>query len=276
MRFYPKTHVYSQAGVTLFLSILVLSAITAIAFSVAAVTFVEVATSGDVQRTEPSYYSDQGITEEAIYSLKRRVNGPDGVPTPVPAPPSPLYFGLKTVPCAPDFVQYTSPSPSIQSFTKLCGIATQYNIEVRILPSASSYGNARRFYLYDPTNYGIGGGGYGSVSIVNVSPNTNVTVRAYLCRLDEECNAGSPSVDIPANSSHEFPGLQGDTFSYELAIMNLSISQTGAAQDAYVKIQTYDTNGIGKGLPYLNKEAVEIQSTRSGITRRVQVLVPTQ
>ncbi len=62
-----------QAGVTLLLAILVMSAVTAIAFSVATIVLVEIRASGDVLRTEPALYTVQGVTEQAFYSFKRFV-----------------------------------------------------------------------------------------------------------------------------------------------------------------------------------------------------------
>ncbi len=62
-----------QAGVTLLLAILVLSAITAIAFSLATIVFIEIRASSDLQRTEPALYATQSVIEEAILKVKRGV-----------------------------------------------------------------------------------------------------------------------------------------------------------------------------------------------------------
>ena len=253
-------------GVTLFLSILVLAAITAVAFSLASVTLVEIQTSGDVERTEPSYYADQGITEEAIYSLKRKVSSVQGAPN----------LGTN---CATTFVSYTGPDPSIAGETKICDIMASYNIEVRILTSANTYATARRFYLYNPANFGLGAGGYGNVSVTNTSK-TNTTIHVYICKLINDCSTtgiweASSNVDITPGNGRVFilNGTASDG-SYELAITNKSVATP--PDDAFAQIISYDTNNVGKGLPYLNKKAIQIQSTKSGLTRKVEVLIPTQ
>src|SRR3989338_7787337 len=63
----------AQAGVTLLLALLVLSAILAIRFSLATILLTEVKSSGDLIRTEPAFYAAEGITEEALYKIKRQV-----------------------------------------------------------------------------------------------------------------------------------------------------------------------------------------------------------
>ncbi len=57
----------NQQGVSLLLTILVLSAISAIAFSLAAIVLVEIRASGDLIRTEPALYAVQGLTEQAFF-----------------------------------------------------------------------------------------------------------------------------------------------------------------------------------------------------------------
>ncbi len=56
------------------LAVLVLAGITAIAFSVAAIVFVEIRASGDLLRTEPALYAVQSVTEEALYSSTRNID----------------------------------------------------------------------------------------------------------------------------------------------------------------------------------------------------------
>lgn len=275
MRLYPRKSERS-GGVTLFLSVLVLSSIVAVAFSVATVTLVEVQTAGDVLRTEPSYYADLGITEEAIFILKRQVGTP-------PAP----SLGSN---CAPSYTGYTGPNPLVANQVKICDVATSHNIEARVLSSASSYGSARRFYLYNPANLapdsnGYMPSGYGSVALTNTSgqTGTNVTLHVYMCRLDDDCIVSGSWVvnqDLVANSTLlinniNFGAFDGSKYSYELAFTNNS-GGTLNPLDGFIQIVTLDTSSNPKGLPYLNKKAVTIQSSKSGLTRRVEVLIPTQ
>lgn len=70
-----------QQGITLLLALLVLSAISAIAFSLAAIVLVEIRASGDVLRTEPALYAVQGLTEQAFfkYATGAAVNYPSSI-----------------------------------------------------------------------------------------------------------------------------------------------------------------------------------------------------
>lgn len=259
-----------QSGVTLLLSMLVLSSIASVAFSLAAVTFIEVRTSGDVQRTEPVYYSDQGIAEEAIFALKRDV--------------STVNFGSN---CDTNFISYPAPDPSITSETKICNISAQSSVEVIIPASASSYAASRRFYLFDPSNGGTGPGGYSRITITNTSK-YNVPIRVYICRLDRECTspgagtepwvAAGDDIAQGASRTYQTPVIDGDSYSYEVSIINLTtVNLPQVPQDLFAKIDTFAADGVTpKGLPYLNKQAVQIQSTKASLTRRVEVLIPTQ
>ncbi len=64
----------NQEGVSLMLAVLVLSAITAISFSLAAIIFIEIRSSGDAVRTEPTLYAAFAVTEEALFQYKRFIN----------------------------------------------------------------------------------------------------------------------------------------------------------------------------------------------------------
>ncbi len=259
-----------EQGVTLLLSILVLSSITSVAFSLAAVTLIEVRTSGDVLRTEPVYYSDQGIAEEAVYLLKRKAAAD-------------ATFGSD---CSPVFKPYsTPPDPSVVTGTKICGISADKSLKVRIPPSATTYQSAKKFYLFNPgaakNNQYPGPSNYGIINITNISQ-FNDSVQVYICRLDQECAApGTYSWSVPGDvlvkgEKGEYGAgfIDGNNYSYEVSILNLSPALT--PHDLFVQIDTFDINGVPQGLPYLNKKAVQIQSTRAGLTRRIEVQVPTQ
>lgn len=256
----------SQAGVTLLLSVMMLASISAVAFSLAAVTLIEVRTSGDVQRTEPIFYSDQGIAEDAVYVLKRKVSG--------------ISFGTD---CATSFATYSDrPDTSITSQTKICQVADG-TVIVRIPASAIDYASAKRLYMFDPANYGTGAGSYDDLVIKNVSTE-NYSVRVFVCKLTEECEApayGSATWvvdgrtglnDIAQNATKDFSSVINTSDSYEISIINLS----GQPKDLYIEVTTRKAGGVLYGLPYLNKKKVQIQSTKSGLTRRVEVLIPTQ
>lgn len=269
----------NQAGVTLLLSILLLASISAVAFSLAAVSFVEVRTSGDVQRTEPIFYSDQGIAEEAVFGQKRQAS-PAGTQT----APTALYFGTD---CATNYVPYIGPSTVVTSEVKICSRAPGL-VRVRIPASSKDYPSAKRFYLFDPSNSGLGPGGYDGLKITNASSGS-ASVRVFICRIDQECKSPAAGTsdwivdgstgfnDIaPGSGAKDYSSVIDTNFSYEVSIINLSTSGGASPQDLYIDIETRNGAGALYGLPYLNKKAIDIHSTRTGLSRQVEVLVPTQ
>jgi hypothetical protein len=65
---FPK---HDQRGVTLLLAILILSAITAIVFSMAAIALNEVKTSADLAKTEPVIKAAEGSAEDSLFKMIR-------------------------------------------------------------------------------------------------------------------------------------------------------------------------------------------------------------
>ncbi len=266
MTFQASKNLYkNQEGVTLLLSILLLAAITSISFSLAAVGFAEVATSDDLAHTEPILYSSLGVAEEATYGMKR------------------VETTIKTnlgTNCAPDFVSYAStPLTTIASQTKLCNINASNDIEVSVPPN--NYNTAVRLYIYDPTppNSGTENSGYTNIQFKKNTNNFGI-VKVYMCRLDTDCaDPTPPSNQIsgwsPAGDSLLYNVLNSYSLqnqstapkccSYEVVLVN-----SGVAKDI-VEVITQP-----KGLPYLNKTAIEIQSSFGRLIRRLKVLVPTQ
>lgn len=245
----------SQSGVTLLLSVLLLSAITTIAFSLAAVGFSELATSDDLARTEPIFYHSLGIAEEATFGMKRQESS---------------VLSRLGSECASSFTAYVIETSPIASKAKYCNVNQDTSIEVAVPKNTGS--SAVRVYAYDP-NTGGSGSQYTTVRIRKTSDNGGV-VELFVCKLTEECSdlsqypstplqnwdiggtvlyAGDPATSIPP----EHP--------YEIVLLN----RTGPKE--YVEIVT-----APMGLPYLNKQAIEIQSEYGRLIRRLRVLVPTQ
>lgn len=252
----------SQSGITMLLSIILLAAITTISFSLSSITLIEVRTSADVQRTEPSLYNDQGIVEEAIFAVKRRAT------TSAPAPKN-MYFGEN---CDTNFVPYYGPVDAISSEVKICDIDPKRDIIVRIPPTALSYLTGKRFYLYDPANYGYGAGGYNGLKVKNTGA---INLSLYLCPLDHDCVAegggwiagADGQASIGPGEEKDFSGAISPNSSYELVIQK---TQSGTV-DGYAEVITQP-----KGLPYLSKKAVDIRSTFSGLSRILRTLIPTR
>ncbi len=249
-----------QQGVTLLLSILLLAAITTIAFSLAVVGFAEISTSDDLARTEPVLYYSLGVAEEATYGMKR------GEAT--------LKASLGSE-CASSFVAYHIQTPDLMSTqTKVCNISpSSGGIGVtEITVPVNTYSSAPRVYVYDPATNSTDISGYTSIVFKKTSNNLGV-VRVYLCPLSANC--GDPT--SPSNQTAGWLNPSGtlldyntpssaitDGKPYEIVFVN-----SGSAKE-YVEITT-----APKGLPYLNKESVEIQSAYGRLIRRIRVLVPT-
>ena len=245
----------NQAGVTLLLSVLLLSAITTIAFSLAAVSFAEIATSDDLARTEPIFYHSLGIAEEATYGMKR------GEPT--------MRARLGSE-CSTSFTNFVVEASAITSKTKLCNLSPDTTIEVAVAQNTAA--TAVRVYSYDPANGGGGASGYTTLRFKKTT-NNGGTVRLYMCRLSEECSdltdAGAPITGwnyaariLDYNDSVSAPDPSQP---YEIVLTNT----TGPKE--YIEITT-----APKGLPYLNKESIEVQSEYGRLIRRLRVLVPAQ
>lgn len=260
----------NEKGVTLLLSVLLLSAITAVAFSVSTLTLIETRTSNDVARTDISYYHDQGLAEDAIFVFKRQISS------------SKTNYGtlVSGQSCSNYSTTVQGPSyPSVTNKTRRCLFNTEHIIKESLPTSASSYADAKKFFLYDPSQLtpGSQNSGFAEVRIDNLGA---ASITVYLCRLDTICDetlggfsAGTPTT-IGGGSARVLTLITAEPNrdSYELAIKNNSLAQAGEVQ-----LTTYGPDSTTpKGLPYLNKEGLEIEATRGSLTRRVQVLVPTQ
>lgn len=266
-----------QSGITLLLSMLLLAAITTITFSLAAVGYAELATSTDLLHTEPILYASIGAAEEATFGLKRNE------PT--------LVASLGTN-CDPDFSLFSFSllsglQSTITNQTKLCNVNPNNDIEVEVPVTAntpSGYALARRLYLYDPSKNTVGDSLYTNITFRKTSSSIASDIKMYICQLDVDCVGPWPgtgnwyqanttlsyNVDVPvALTSDAVTGC----CSYEVILMNVG------TQPGYVEvITTGKTNGVDgpKGLPYLNKKSVEIQSSAGRLIRRLRVLVPVQ
>lgn len=263
----------SQAGITLLLSMLLLAAITTIAFSLAAVGFAEIATSTDLVRTEPILYSSIGAAEEATFGLKRNE--------------STLISALGTN-CDDNFTQFRGVQSTISNNTKLCNVNSSNDIEVEVpvtANTAAGYALARRLYLYDPSKNTVGDSTYTSIKFIKTSSSGASDIRIYICQLDVDCVGPWPGTgnwyqsNVLLNYGVDLPTITltsdstTDCCSYEVVLMNLG------TQPGYVEVRTTGKKGGvdgPKGLPYLNKKAVEVQSSAGRLIRRLRVLVPVQ
>lgn len=262
----------NQSGVTLLLSTLILSAISAVAFSVASITLIEVRTSQDVLRTDISYYNVQGVAEDGIFIFKRQVNA------------SKADFGtLNSGDTCSSFSSLVEGPmyPSVTTRTRRCLFNAEHIIRERIPASSNTFETAKRFYIYDPSKLTPGDQNAGFSKLV-ISNTSDASLNLYICRLDTLCDEtvsgfmfGTPTTLL--GSVTKTYNLSPDVVDKSRDSYEIIIKYNGGTGDGEVELQTFGPNdAIPKGLPYLNKEGLEIESTRGNLTRRVQVLVPTQ
>jgi hypothetical protein len=241
---------HRQQGVTLLLAILVLSSILAISFSLATILMVEIRSSGDLLKTEPSYYASQGVTEEMIYKIKRKTGvtigatsiGPVNIASPVESSTS-------------------SPSQTLQ----VTGPKVYDTSDVRL-------------NFFDASNPASDASMYGKVKITYLDTGNGVQMKVYLCQYDSSdfnpCVSGSSTIIV--DSYQMTPGeIKEFTLNpnkrQELVLVN------NTSNTMYAIVGSYASDGATpKGLPYVGETSVEIQATNSGLTRTLQTTIPTQ
>ncbi len=137
-----------QEVVTLLLAILILSAITAIVFSIAAIAVNEIKTSSDLTRTEPVLTAAEAVAEDSLFKLVR---------------------GLGTVSAC------TSPGSTVVAGVTVTTCASYYLDNPYSFSLAAD--DQRDFYLYNPTDQAQAPG-YTQVSVQITSGSTGTI---YFC-----------------------------------------------------------------------------------------------
>lgn len=287
----------SQSGVTLLLSILVLSAIVAISFSFASIILTEIRSSGDVARTEPAYYAVEGVVEQTIFKIKRSI-------PPNSSDPSNTYnfdFGSCNSDSPVNTVGANVATLNIVGLKSgICNQSPDADVKAIVPPTAGSTdnekaGNTKNIYnVYDPNNpytntYTISGTAYPSAySKVEFdyldSPGGNSKI--YFCAADADCFAsggwstktlspGTRQIIYDANSG---PSISPDK-AYQFFVVNESTTQ-----EAGIEIKSWGPdpqNGcfspgcsIAKGLPSFAQYTVDVTATSLGLTRKYEVSIP--
>lgn len=246
----------SQSGITLLLSVLLLAAVTTIAFSLAAVGFAELATSEDLAKTEPILYYSLGVAEEATYGMKRGVSS------------------IKTAlgsECDSNFIAYTldAGNPTTTK-TKVCNLNASSDVEVSV--PQNTFNTAVRLYVYNPTTNSTSSSGYTSLSFKKTS-NNGGSVQLYICPLSVDCGDPTP----PSNQTSGWTTL-GTALTYNNTVS--APSPTVPSEIVFINSsgpkEFVEVISAPKGLPYLSKEGIEIQSAFGRLIRRLRVLVPVQ
>jgi hypothetical protein len=239
----PTKSYRRQAGVTMLLAILVLSAITAVSFSLATIMFIELRSSGDVFRTEPTLYASEAITEEAIFKIKR--SAPVNYATCIPA----------ATPCTGSVLD--NPPPTVQLY------GGSPLVEV-ISPSST-----KQHQIVNPNDV-FGGAGYGKliVTFLNAGPGLSVNVSVDQIDPISGTRTSAGSTTLSTNSPWTL-ALQS-TYQYEL-----NVQDSNATTSATVAIDTYAPDGVTRqGLPYIGQTVLDIIASYAGLTRKYEVKIP--
>lgn len=287
-----------QDGITLLLSVLVLSAIAAITFSLAAIILIEIRASGDEKRTDPAAYATLGVIEQAIFKVQRGVA--DNILCNTQSGCTGTYIGN------PSLATVTVPSVTVSSLQSP-------DIQDQVPPGntvdASSGGSLSTnisYTLYDSFNPNDPINGYSYIQLSDVSGGTG-TLFYSLCKVNDpanpnDCSAASfkqtprPSSwttvqsAIPQGSYNTIGPLAVDRV-YKLYI------STNSTITKYVGIKTYGpvvtTSGAGaarqgcpapfvggdittcpKGIPLKGKLQYDITANTAGLTRKYRVTIP--
>ncbi len=48
----------------------------------------------------------------------------------------------------------------------------------------------------------------------------------------------------------------------------------GGGPDIYIEIQSFDSGGVPKGLPYFGQTSVDMSGTNAGVTRKIRTVIP--
>ncbi len=228
------------------LAILVLAAITAIAFSLASIVFIEIRSAGDNLRTEPALYATFGVTEEALFQYKRFYSGPFDVPS--------CQLAANHV-CDINGVTLTLPGTQPIAFDESPRVE---NI---------ARGTTETFPLYLINNYNQQ---YTLVKIEVLPNEANLPVMAYF-KLTKADGTQSNTTERPVSPDTSWPYSSFEsTGQYELVLRNPSTTQ-----DIAVSLTTKRVNDqTPEGLPYVGEQVLRIMANYLGLTRTYQVRIP--
>ncbi len=246
-----KLNQNSESGVSLMLAVLVLAAITAVAFSLATIVFIEIRSAGDASRTEPALYATFGVTEEALFQYKRFYQ-PSGQNT----------FDVATCegpkgsdPCSINGVTLQLPGTQPLAFDD--------SPRVEFVPAGGSV----TLPLYIVNNFNQQ---YEMVRI-EVLPNQLSGEIDFTFRVTQDNGTTTNVVtdDVGPGEVYEFRGFT-PTGQYELVLNNYN--QT---QDLSVALVTTRVgNAQPDGLPFVGEQVLRIIADYIGLTRTYQVRIP--
>lgn len=250
----------NQRGVSLMLAVLVLAAITAIAFSLSTIVLIELRASGDVVRSEPALYATLGVTEEAMFQYKRFVGDPYAETTSqfdVPSCSSDQE-GDSDI-CTLGGVQLTLPGTQPLVEDDVPRLETVHAGQTVTIP------------MYQLNSWDVQ---YSNVEVELVPIGSDGTLTATLRSIDVDGNVDQAQFGQikEGGGSATTSDFLGDR-QYELVLHNSSIEN-----NMLVSIITYGPGFLNprKGLPFIAKRVLKVVADYAGMTRtyRVQIPVP--
>lgn len=262
----------NQDGITLLLSILILSAILAISFSIATILFVEIRNSGDLVRTEGAIYAAEGASEEAFFKLKRKVGasfvysnklGLVGVEVPTESTNAPLVYE-KVLNC-----------------------------------ENNTFEKAARLPIYN-SDYPDIGSNFGKIKVENFG-DSNVDIWVCQYRPNGLSDLGQPYASSPCSnrdSNEYWVNLTGDVVSAtqgyygtkhqsivraSSGTWNLNVTRQqeivmlvpSCTAPVLIKLTGYASDGITEQpLPLVGETSVNIKANSSGVSRKLHLSIP--
>ena len=228
----------SQSGITLMLAVLVLAGITAIAFSIAAIVFVEIRSSGDLLRTEPALYAVQSVTEEAFYSATRNIDD----------------FSFSTtingVNLAAAERQY---DPSPQTYVVYYNTETKFSLANPAAPFQNSYKSV-------------------DIEYINPYPGTIVTASV----IQYEDNGQSATVDAQdLSSSSTSMHIDFDSYANASNSEFEIVLTTDNPTNSTILVASERNGTPSSGLPLIGRKAYDVTASYLGLTRKYTVSTPT-
>jgi hypothetical protein len=250
----------SQAGVSLMLAVLVLASITAIAFSVATIVFIEIRSAGDSFRTEPALYATLGVTEEALFQYKRYYDPAVGsavfdVPNCEPANPTiPIEEEYPNI-CFINGVTLTMPGEQPIAFDDSPRVEFVGAGQTKVIPMYE-VNNFEQEYQFI------------QVDVLPNETNQSLDLSFEITQEDETEPQPGPSTTVSPGTPYTYDGF-GDG-QYDLILENTSPNQDISVSIATVRVG----NEQPDGLPFIGEQVLRIVADYVGLTRTYQVRIP--
>lgn len=228
------------------LAVLILSAITAIVFSMATIVFIEIRTAGDAQRTEPALYATLGVTEEALYQYRRNLPSGNSVfDISRCSPSSSNPCSLNGVNMEPEEI-FEDEIPRVQTIRPR---------QLTLIP------------LYTAQSF-VPSYGRVKVSVLDTNNNSKVTVSVRQTTFQNvQTDHGTDTID--SNDTFNFASFSSNS-QYDIVLDN---SQNNEA--VTVSIETFALDeSTEKGLPIVGEKLFKIRANYQGLTRTYRVRIP--